>query len=63
MAHFLPARIDWSDGEPVVSVLAWQGSGDVVALTRSNCFVVVREDKLDWDAGEWIDVMPRRGAL
>jgi molybdopterin molybdotransferase len=63
VAHFLPARIDWSSGEPVVTVPQWQGSGDVVALTQTNCFLVVREDKLDWDAGEWIDVMPRRGAL
>jgi molybdopterin molybdotransferase len=63
VAHFLPARIEWSSGEPVVTVPTWQGSGDVVALTQTNCFLVVREDKLDWDAGEWIDVMPRRGAL
>lgn len=63
VAHFLPARLDSVDGEPVVQVLKWQGSGDVVALTQSNCFVVVHEDKLDWDTGEWVDVMPRRGAL
>lgn len=63
VAHFLPARLDSAGAEPAVRVLKWQGSGDVVALTQSNCFAVVREDKLDWDAGEWIDVMPRRGAL
>jgi molybdopterin molybdotransferase len=63
VAHFLPACLDSAGEEPTVQVLKWQGSGDVVALTQSNCFVVVREDKLDWDAGEWIDVMPRRGAL
>jgi len=63
LAHFLPAQLDWSTGEPAVRVLTWQGSGDVVALTNANCFVVVREDKLDWEPGEWIDVMPRRGAL
>ncbi len=63
LAHFLPARIDWPDRDPVVRVLTWQGSGDVVALSQANCFVVVQEDKLDWEAGDWVDVMPRRGAL
>jgi hypothetical protein len=24
---------------------------------------VVHESKLDWEVGEWIDVLPRRGAL
>jgi molybdopterin molybdotransferase len=63
LAHFLPARIDWPDRDPVVRVLTWQGSGDVVALSQANCFVVVQEDKLDWEAGDWVGVMPRRGAL
>jgi molybdopterin molybdotransferase len=63
LAHFLPARIDWTDGEPVVKMLPWHGSGDVVALTHSNCFIVVREEKLQWQAGEWIDVLPRGGKL
>ncbi len=63
LAHFLPARIEWTDGEPVVRALPWHGSGDVVALTHSNCFIVVREEKLVWQAGEWIDVLPRGGKL
>jgi molybdopterin molybdotransferase len=63
LAHFLPARIDWSSGGPVVTPVRWQGSGDVVALASTNCFLVVHESKLDWEVGEWIDVMPRRGAL
>jgi molybdopterin molybdotransferase len=63
LAHFLPARIEWTSGEPVVTNVRWQGSGDVVALADTNCFLVVRESKLDWEIGEWVDVMPRRGAL
>jgi len=63
LAHFLPARIEWTTGEPVVTNVAWQGSGDVVALADTNCFLVVHESKLDWEIGEWIDVLPRRGAL
>jgi len=63
LAHFLPARIEWTTGEPVVTNVAWQGSGDVVALADTNCFLVVHESKLDWEIGEWIDVLPRRGTL
>lgn len=63
LAHFLPARIEWASGEPVVTNVRWQGSGDVVALADTNCFLVVHESKLDWEIGEWIDVLPRRGAL
>jgi molybdopterin molybdotransferase len=63
LAHFLPGRIDWTDGEPTVRMLPWHGSGDVVALTHSNCFIVVREEKLQWQSGDWIDVLPRGGKL
>jgi molybdopterin molybdotransferase len=63
LAHFLPGRITWMHGEAVVRALPWHGSGDVVALTHSNCFIVVREDKLQWRAGEWIDVLPRAGKI
>jgi molybdopterin molybdotransferase len=63
LAHFLPARLDWTTGDPVVNPVRWQGSGDVVALASANCFLVVREEKLEWEAGEWIEVLQRRGAL
>ncbi len=51
LAHFLPARIEWTSGEPVVTNVRWQGSGDVVALADTNCFLVVHESKLDWEVG------------
>ena len=63
LAHFLPARLEWLEGEPLVKALTWQGSGDVVALTQSNCFLVVQESNLTPQTGEWVDVLPRRGAL
>jgi hypothetical protein len=31
-------------------------------MARSNAFLVVPATKLEWAAGEWVDVMPRRGA-
>lgn len=61
LTHFLPARVTWPDGEPTVQELPWQGSGDIVALGQANCFLVVPETKLAAAAGEWVDVLPRRG--
>jgi molybdopterin molybdotransferase len=63
LAHFLPARVDWTSGEPEVKELPWQGSGDIVALRQANAFLLVPPDKLEWAAGEWADVLPRRGMI
>jgi len=61
LTHFLPARLAWCDGEPGVRELPWQGSGDIVALAQANCFLVVPQAKLELAAGDWVDVLPRRG--
>jgi len=63
LTHFLPARVETAGGESEVTVLPWQGSGDVVTLARSNAFVIVPPTQLHWQAGEMAMVMPRRGAL
>jgi molybdopterin molybdotransferase len=63
LAHFLPARVEWNAGEPEVREIPWQGSGDLAALAAANCFLLVRCKRLEMDAGEWADVMPRRGSL
>ena len=59
MAHFLPARIEVARGEPEVSALRWQGSGDTVALARANALLVVPAERPNWEAGEWAGVLPR----
>lgn len=63
LTHFLPAVLAWPNGEATVSELPWQGSGDIATLARGNCFVVVHQSKLKLAAGEWVDVLPRRGLL
>src|SRR5579859_4593071 len=63
LTHFLPAVLDWASGEATVSELPWQGSGDMAALARGNCFLVLHRSKLKLAAGEWVDVLPRRGLL
>jgi len=40
-----------------VRKLPWQGSGDIAALTRANCFLVVPEDREQLAAGETVSVL------
>lgn len=63
LTHFLPAQLDWSEGEPRVRELPWQGSGDIAALGQANCFLVVDADLPELDAGAWARVLPRRDIL
>ena len=66
VAHFLPARITRTpdpDAGPTVEALLWEGSGDIGAAARGNCFIVVHPSKLQLPAGEWVDVLPRRGSF
>jgi molybdopterin molybdotransferase len=63
LAHFLPARLSWPSGEPTVEAIHWEGSGDIGSVVRGNCFLVVSQSKLNYAAGEWISVLPRRGLL
>jgi molybdopterin molybdotransferase len=63
LTYFLPALLEWPNGEARVSLLPWHGSGDVATVTRGNCFLVVPQTRLKLAAGEWVDVLPRRGIL
>ncbi len=47
LTRFLPARCNFNPpgGElPQVALVPWQGSGDLAALAKSNCFLVVPEE-------------------
>jgi molybdopterin molybdotransferase len=63
LTHFLPGRIEWGSGRPTVTALRWQGSGDIGALSRANCFLVVPCDRQDIAAGESVSVLPRGDVL
>jgi molybdopterin molybdotransferase len=63
MTHFLPARIEWEGSEARVTQLPWQGSGDIVALALANGFLVIGPERPEIAPGEWVDVLPRRGAF
>lgn len=60
LTHFLPAELSWEGSETRVAEVAWQGSGDVAALARADCFLVVPGTKLEFAAGDWVEVLLRR---
>jgi molybdopterin molybdotransferase len=57
LTRFLPARLETCGRE--VSPVKWQGSGDVFALARSNAFLVARQERESWSAGDFIEVIRR----
>ena len=63
LTHFLPAQLTWPDLRPQVRILRWQGSGDINAMTRANCFAVIPADRHDIPTGETISVLPRTDVL
>jgi molybdopterin molybdotransferase len=60
LTHFLPARVEWRGAVPEVKALRWQGSGDIAALTRANCFLVIPADKESIEIGESVSVILRK---
>jgi molybdopterin molybdotransferase len=60
LTRFLPAYCDFSapPGElPSVRRVEWQGSGDLVAMAHSNCFLVLPEDANRLRAGENVRIL------
>ena len=63
LTHFLPARVEWQGATPEVKPLPWQGSGDVAALARSNCFLVIPADREEVAAGETVSILLRKDVI
>jgi len=59
LTRFLPAILSGDYGDVTVDPVQWQGSGDLVALARADCFLVATPDRKSWEAGEWISILPR----
>jgi len=53
----LPARVESEDGAPVVTLVGWQGSGDLVGVAAANCFLVVHPEQTELAMGDWVDVL------
>jgi len=63
LTHFLPARVEWHGAVPEVKALRWQGSGDIAALARANCFLAVPADREKMEIGESVSVLLRKDVV
>jgi molybdopterin molybdotransferase len=59
LTMFRPARVWVQNRDPVVELVGWQGSGDLVGMAAANCFLVIHPDQTELAAGDWVDVMPK----
>jgi molybdopterin molybdotransferase len=59
LTRFLPAILSGQYENTQVELVPWQGSGDIAAQARANCFIVIPPDREHIPAGEWVAVMPR----
>jgi molybdopterin molybdotransferase len=59
LKRFLPAVISGEFENAEVELARWQGSGDIAALARTNCYVVIPADREQIAAGEWVPLLMR----
>jgi molybdopterin molybdotransferase len=59
LRRFLPAILSGEFENSQVELVPWQGSGDIAATARANCYVVLPSDREHIAAGEWVPVMMR----
>ncbi|HEV2717571.1 MAG TPA: gephyrin-like molybdotransferase Glp, partial [Terriglobales bacterium] len=59
LKRFLPAMLSGEFEHSKVELVAWQGSGDIAATARANCYIVIPPDQERISAGEWVAVMLR----
>lgn len=57
LKRFLPAVLSGEFENAQVELAAWQGSGDVAALARANCFLVIPPDRERIAADEWVSLL------
>ncbi len=59
LTRFLPAILEGGLYDPAVEVVPWQGSGDLLAASRANCYLVVPPDRESIAEGELLTVVMR----
>ena len=57
LTRFLPANLGGTIEQPEVELIRWQGSGDLMAVSRSNCYIVVPPEQGYFAAGEDVTVL------
>ncbi len=59
LTRFIPARLSGDYHGATVEIVPWHGSGDIVAVARANCYVVVPRNREYLFPGDTVDVMLR----
>jgi molybdopterin molybdotransferase len=59
LMQVLPARLTSNRLRPEVRLVSWQGSGDLAANARANCYAVLPPQTGRFAAGEVITVLLR----
>ena len=59
LKRFLPALLSGEFEHCEVELMRWQGSGDIAAIARSNCYIVIPPDREKIEPGAWVPVLLR----
>jgi len=57
LTRFLPAILSGEHRQAEVELVKWQGSGDMAANARANCYLVVPPDRPEIKSGEMVSVL------
>ena len=57
LTRFLPAICTFNGETPSVALVSWQGSSDIAAMARANCFLAVPEDAERLKAGTVVRIL------
>jgi len=57
LTRFLPARLLGAVERPEVELIRWQGSGDLMAVSHANCYIVVPPEREKFSAGEAVTIL------
>lgn len=57
LTRLLPAVLSGPYSDPQVELIRWQGSGDIVSMSKSNCLLVIPPDKETIAVGEQVAVL------
>jgi molybdopterin molybdotransferase len=59
LKRFLPATLSGEFEQAEVELVGWQGSGDIAATAKANCYIVIPPDRERIAAGEWVPILTR----
>jgi molybdopterin molybdotransferase len=59
LKRFLPATLSGEFEQAQVELVSWQGSGDIAATARANCYIVIPPDRERIAPGDWVAIVMR----